>query len=38
MKIQAILTQRRRDFTAVLECSCGTTQQLDSGYDDDFYH
>ena len=38
MKIKAILTQHRRDFTAVLECSCGATQQLNSGYDDDNYH
>ena len=39
MKIQKILTQHRRDFTAMLVCEhCEATQKLDGGYDDEFYH
>lgn len=39
MKIQKILTQHRRDFTATLVCEhCESTQKLDGGYDDDFFH
>jgi transcription elongation factor Elf1 len=39
MKIKAILSQHRNDFTATMECEhCGHTQKLNSGYHDDFYH
>jgi len=39
MKIKAILSQYRRDFTATLECEhCGNEDKLTSGYDDDNYH
>lgn len=39
MKIQQILSQHRRDFTATLVCeNCNNIQKLSSGYDDDFYH
>lgn len=38
MRIKQIVNQHRRDFSAVLECSCGSTVHLDSGYDDDNYH
>lgn len=38
MKIQKIVSQVRRDFTAIYECeSCGHTHQ-DSGYDDEHFH
>jgi len=38
MKIQKIVTQHRRDFTAVYECEhCGHTKTA-SGYDDAFFH
>jgi transcription elongation factor Elf1 len=39
MKIKKILTQHRRDFTAMLECEhCKHEQKLSSGYDDENYH
>ena len=39
MKIQKILSQHRRDFSAILECEhCKAEEKLNSGYDDDFYH
>jgi len=39
MKIKEILTQHRRDFTAILICEhCGNEYKLESGYDDDNYH
>jgi hypothetical protein len=39
MFIEKILRQHRNDFTAMLKCEhCGSTQKLDSGYHDDFYH
>lgn len=39
MKIKTILSQYRRDFTAILECEhCGHEDKLMSGYDDDNYH
>ena len=38
MKIQKILSQHRRDFTAIYECEhCGHTEKSD-GYDDSFFH
>ena len=38
MKIQKILNQNRRDFTAIFECEhCGKTKK-ESGYDDEYYH
>ena len=38
MKIQKILSQHRRDFTAIYECEhCGETHE-GSGYDDTFFH
>ncbi len=39
MKIKTILSQHRRDFTALLECEhCNYEQTLEGGYDDSFYH
>lgn len=39
MKIKTILSQNRRDFTAILECEhCRHEQMLEDGYDDSFYH
>ena len=39
MKIKKIISQHRRDFSAILECEhCETEEKLTSGYDDDFYH
>lgn len=38
MKIQKILDQHRRDFTAIYECEgCGATNE-GSGYDDSYFH
>jgi primosomal protein N' len=38
MKIQKILNQNRRDFTAIFECEhCGHTRE-GRGYDDSYYH
>lgn len=38
MKIQKILQQIRRDFTAIFECEhCGYTVKK-RGYDDTYYH
>ncbi len=38
MKIKKIITQSRRDFTAIYECGhCGYTE-TGSGYDDDYFH
>lgn len=38
MKIQKILSQHRRDFTAIFECEhCGHTKKQ-GGYDDSYYH
>ena len=38
MKIQKIIRQHRRDFTAIYECEhCGNTYK-GSGYDDDYFH
>lgn len=34
-----MLTQHRRDFTAMLVCEhCDKEEKLMSGYDDNFYH
>jgi Zn ribbon nucleic-acid-binding protein len=39
MFIKKILSQHRNDFTATLACEhCESTQKLDSGYHDAFYH
>ena len=39
MKIQKILSQHRRDFSALMVCEhCGHQETLNSGYDDDHYH
>ena len=39
MKIQKMLSQHRRDFTAILVCEhCGATEELKNGYDDTYYH
>lgn len=39
MKIKKITFQLRNDFSAIIECEhCGNTQQLDYGYNDDYYH
>lgn len=38
MKIKQILSQHRRDFTAIYECEhCDATRKGD-GYDDSFFH
>ena len=38
MKIEKILRQHRRDFTAIYVCEhCGKTMES-SGYDDDYFH
>jgi len=39
MKIKKIISQSRRDFTAMMICEhCGDEEINSSGYDDDFYH
>ena len=39
MKIVRMLSQHRRDFSAMLECEhCSATQTLIGGYDDEFFH
>lgn len=39
MKIKAIKSQHRNDFTADMECEhCGHVQHLDSGYSDNYYY
>lgn len=38
MKINKILTQHRRDFTALYECEHCGNQEESYGYDDTFYH
>jgi len=39
VKIQKITFQMRNDFSAIMVCEhCGSTQELNSGYHDDFYH
>ena len=38
MRIKEIVSQHRRDFTAIYECEhCGETQRA-GGYDDAYYH
>lgn len=38
MRIKEIISQYRRDFTAIYECEyCGHTYK-DTGYDDDYFH
>lgn len=38
MKIQKIVSQHRRDFTAIYECQhCAATEEA-SGYDDHHFH
>ncbi len=38
MKIKTILSQNRRDFTAVYECEhCGEVE-TSTGYDDSYFH
>ena len=38
MKIQKIVSQTRRDFTAIYECEhCGDSRE-GSGYDDSYFH
>ena len=38
MKIIEIISQNRRDFTAIYECEhCGNKKEL-GGYDDDYFH
>jgi hypothetical protein len=39
MRICEVLSQSRRDFTALMGCEgCGATEKLTTGYDDRFYH
>ena len=38
MRIKKMLSQHRRDFTAIFECEhCGHEERI-NGYDDSFYH
>lgn len=38
MRIKEIISQHRRDFTAIYECEhCGHTHES-KGYDDDYFH
>lgn len=38
MKIKKIISQHRRDFTAIYECeSCGFEKKM-GGYDDSYFH
>lgn len=39
MKIKQILSQNRRDFTAIMKCEfCSHEEKDNSGYDDQYYH
>jgi len=39
MKIKEMISQYRRDFTALMECEyCGHQEMNNSGYDDRYYH
>jgi ribosomal protein L37AE/L43A len=38
MKIKKILSQSRRDFTAIYECEHCNEEVKGSGYDDSFFH
>lgn len=39
MKIKEMISQYRRDFTALMECEfCGNQVMNNSGYDDRYYH
>lgn len=39
MKIKKLISQHRRDFTALMECEFCQHQEMDnSGYDDRYYH
>jgi transcription elongation factor Elf1 len=39
MKIKKIISQMRRDFTAIFECEhCGKTEEKSGCYDDEYYH
>ena len=38
MKIVAILSQNRRDFTAMYKCQFCDYREEDTGYDDDYFH
>ena len=38
MKIKTIVSQNRRDFTAIYECEHCAAEQRGGGYDDDNFH
>ena len=39
MKIKQILSQHRRDFSAIMKCEfCDHEEKDNSGYDDRYYH
>jgi len=38
MRIKNIISQHRRDFTAIYECEHCTATEMASGYDDDNFH
>ena len=38
MRIQKIISQHRRDFTAVYECESCSAEHEGSGYDDSYFH
>jgi len=39
MKIKQILSQHRRDFTAIMKCEfCNHEEKDNGGYDDRYYH
>ena len=39
MRIHEMISQHRRDFTAIMRCEfCGHQEKESSGYDDTYYH
>ena len=38
MKIKKVLSQHRRDFTAIYECQHCGHEERSGGYDDNFFH
>lgn len=38
MKIKKIISQNRRDFSAIYECEHCSEEHVGGGYDDDYFH